>query len=158
MRAFINVIWNNVPFLMSLACFATYIVMDPNNELTATKAFVSLTYINLMKLPMMFIPFLIVGAIQVWVAIQRLNRYLNSEELDDAAVNRDADNRDHPGMTFELLQQSLNILGDKMPCTLRLCTLFYESSPKLALAAGQKAAWLVHCLNSKKTVYEVSVT
>ena len=100
MRAFINVIWNNVPFLMSLACFATYIVMDPNNELTATKAFVSLTYINLMKLPMMFIPFLIVGAIQVWVAIQRLNRYLNSEELDDAAVNRDADNRDHPGMTL----------------------------------------------------------
>ena len=107
MRAFINVIWNNVPFLMSLACFATYVVMDPNNELTATKAFVSMTYINLMKLPMMFIPFLIVGGIQVWVAIQRLNRYLNSEELDDAAVNRDAENQDHPGMKFKL-PQSLN--------------------------------------------------
>ena len=106
-RAFINVIWNNVPFLMSLACFATYVVMDPNNELTATKAFVSMTYINLMKLPMMFIPFLIVGGIQVWVAIQRLNRYLNSEELDDAAVNRDAENQDHPGMKFKL-PQSLN--------------------------------------------------
>ena len=137
MRAFINVIWNNVPFLMSLACFATYIVMDPNNELTATKAFVSLTYINLMKLPMMFIPFLIVGAIQVWVAIQRLNRYLNSEELDDAAVNRDADNRDHPGMTFEL-QQSLNILGDKMPCTLRLCTLFMRVPPSLPWQQGRR--------------------
>ena len=82
--------------------------MDPNNELTATKAFVTMTYINLMKLPMMFIPFLIVGFVQVIVSIQRLNRYLNSEELDEAAVDRDADHQDHPGMTFEL-QQSLNI-------------------------------------------------
>ena len=139
MRAFINVIWNNVPFLMSLACFATYIVMDPNNELTATKAFVSLTYINLMKLPMMFIPFLIVGAIQVWVAIQRLNRYLNSEELDDAAVNRDADNRDHPGMTFEL-QQSLNIPGDKMNCSGGYANCFLQV-PLACLGSMAEGSW-----------------
>ena len=103
LRAFFNFIWTNVPYLMSLACFATYIFLDPNNELDAQKAFVTMTYINLIKLPMMFIPFLLIGAIQVSVAIQRLNRYMNSEELDDAAVNRDTnDSTDLPGKRFKI--------------------------------------------------------
>lgn len=102
LRAFFNFVWTNVPYLMSLACFATFIFLDENNVLDAQKAFVTMTYINLIKLPMMFIPFLLIGAIQVSVAIQRLNRYMNSEELDDAAVNRDTDSKDHPGKRFKI--------------------------------------------------------
>ena len=102
LRAFFNFIWNNVPYFMTLACFATFIFLDPNKELDAQKAFVTMTYINLIKLPMMFIPFLLIGAIQVSVAIQRLNRYMNSEELDDAAVNRDSVNKDFLGKRFKM--------------------------------------------------------
>ena len=74
LKALFNFIWGNVPFLMSLACFASFILLDENNVLTPQRAFVTMTYINLIKLPMMFIPFLLVGFVQVSVAIQRLNR------------------------------------------------------------------------------------
>jgi ATP-binding cassette subfamily C (CFTR/MRP) protein 1 len=96
MRAMFNFVWNNVPFMMSLACFTTYIFMDGGNVLTAQKAFVTMSYINLIKIPMMFIPFLIIGAIQVSVSISRLNKFMNGGELDLMTINKLPMDKDEP--------------------------------------------------------------
>ena len=40
------------PFIVTLASFATFVLVDPNNILTAEIAFVSLSYFNLMRMPL----------------------------------------------------------------------------------------------------------
>lgn len=79
--------WNNVPILMALAAFATFVLTG--NVLTADKAFVSFTYINMLKIPMAFLPFMIIGLVQVKVSLDRINRFINNEDLDDMAVSHD---------------------------------------------------------------------
>lgn len=44
---------------------ATYVLVDPNNQVDASVAFVSLTYFNLMRFPMSMLPQLITFLIQV---------------------------------------------------------------------------------------------
>ena len=43
-------------FLVSLALFATYLLIDPNNVLTANKAFVTLSLLNLLRVPFGLLP------------------------------------------------------------------------------------------------------
>jgi len=38
-------IWTSVPFLVALASFATYVFIDENNTLDATKTFVTMSYL-----------------------------------------------------------------------------------------------------------------
>ena len=40
------------PFMVALASFATYVLIDENNVLDAEIAFVSLSYFNLMRMPL----------------------------------------------------------------------------------------------------------
>ena len=45
--------------------FATYVLIDPNNQLDAQKAFVSLALFNLLRFPMSMFPMLVVAFVQV---------------------------------------------------------------------------------------------
>lgn len=44
--------FNAAPFIVTLASFATFVLLDPANILTAEIAFVSLSYFNLMRMPL----------------------------------------------------------------------------------------------------------
>ena len=44
------------PNLIGLTSFATYVLIDENNQLDATKAFVTIFYINLMIPPFVILP------------------------------------------------------------------------------------------------------
>lgn len=50
---------------MTLISFATYVMIDPNNQLDAQKAFVSLALFNLLRFPMSMFPMLVVAFVQV---------------------------------------------------------------------------------------------
>ena len=79
--------WNCAPFLVALASFATFVLVDPvNNVLDSETAFVSLTLFNTMRGPLFMLPFGIVALIQGSVAVGRISKYLQEEELDDKAV------------------------------------------------------------------------
>jgi len=93
--ALINFVWISIPFIVTLACFATYIFMDGGNILTPDKAFVTLSYLNIMRMPMSILPFLVIGLVQVGVSLDRINKFLNNEELQDDAVEH-KDNADFP--------------------------------------------------------------
>ena len=62
--------------------------MDPvNNILDASTAFVSLTLFNLLRVPLNVLPILIVYLIQCQVSLKRINKFINSEELDPEAIS-----------------------------------------------------------------------
>ncbi|CAG0920359.1 unnamed protein product [Notodromas monacha] len=82
-------IWTCAPFLVSVVTFATYVLSDPNNVLDSSKAFVSLSLFNIMRMPMSMLPFLIVGMVQAGVSLKRMNKFMNGEELDENAVTRE---------------------------------------------------------------------
>ncbi|GAB0095977.1 multidrug resistance-associated protein 1 [Sergentomyia squamirostris] len=74
--------WTLAPFLVSLACFTTYVFMDENHQLTATTVFMSLALLNILRMPMVMFPMIITMSMQAWVSITRINKFMNSEELN----------------------------------------------------------------------------
>ena len=73
------------PFLVGLITFMTYVLMG--NVLDPNKAFVSLSLINLIRLPMGLFPMLLSMGAMALVSIKRMNKYFNAEEIDIYAIN-----------------------------------------------------------------------
>ncbi|KAG1670801.1 Multidrug resistance-associated protein 1 [Nymphon striatum] len=86
-----EVAWQNVPTLISLASFATYVYIDKNNVLTPNVAFVSIALFNLIKVPMMLFPAAFSTIVEARVSINRIDNFLNSEELSDFEIKQDTD-------------------------------------------------------------------
>ncbi|XP_069998353.1 multidrug resistance-associated protein 1 isoform X3 [Penaeus vannamei] len=79
-------IWSCTPFLVSLATFATFVNLSPDNILDAKKAFVSLTLFNLLRFPLSMLPMLISSLVQASVSLKRMNKFMNADELDPNCV------------------------------------------------------------------------
>ena len=80
-------IFNATPFFVAIASFTTFVLVDANNILDAQIAFVSLSYFNIMRMPLTSLPNVIVQIIQAQVSIDRLNKYLNSPEINPNGVS-----------------------------------------------------------------------
>jgi ATP-binding cassette subfamily C (CFTR/MRP) protein 1 len=78
-------VWTMAPYLVSLATFATYVLIDENHVLTTEKAFVAIALINILKYPMYLFSMLVTFLTQAHVSLKRIANFLNSEELD--AIN-----------------------------------------------------------------------
>lgn len=74
-------VWTCAPFVVSLVTFATYVFMDENNVLDSQKAFVSLALFNIMKIPLTFLPHMILATVQGSVSTKRINKFLNRDEI-----------------------------------------------------------------------------
>ena len=65
-------------------------LVDPeNNILTADKAFVSISFFNLLRMPLNSLPMLVIQMIQASVSLTRVNNYLNSREINTEAISRE---------------------------------------------------------------------
>ncbi|KAK7487177.1 hypothetical protein BaRGS_00021529 [Batillaria attramentaria] len=84
-----GLIWDMAPYLVTLATFATFILSDREHQLTATDAFVSLAFFNILRAPLNRFATIIVFTIQCFVSIVRINKFLDEEELDMDNVNHD---------------------------------------------------------------------
>ncbi|XP_062546105.1 multidrug resistance-associated protein 1 isoform X8 [Armigeres subalbatus] len=82
-------IWSCAPFLVSLITFAVYVLSDEKNVLTPVKAFVCLTLFDILKLPLVLLPMLIVYMVETSVSVKRINKFLNQEELNPDNVTHD---------------------------------------------------------------------
>ena len=89
MNAIMSFIWTTVPFLTIAVAFLTYIFMDGGNPLTSEIAFVSLTLMNGLQFQMTILPMLIVFLVQAGVSLQRVDKFMNNDELDEEAVQHD---------------------------------------------------------------------
>ena len=89
LNAGINFFFTTLPFLVAMSCFYTY-TLGFGEILTADKAFVSLAYLNTIRMPMGFLPIVIVYLVQCKVSLDRLNKYLNNEDVAPDAVKHDS--------------------------------------------------------------------
>lgn len=97
--------------------------MDENNDINATNSFVALSLFNILRMPMTMVPLLIsmycihrmhcnqtsniesnylfVGMLmQTWVSVVRINKFLNSEDLDPDAVTHLKDGKQKNSIFF----------------------------------------------------------
>ncbi|XP_035215555.1 multidrug resistance-associated protein 1-like [Stegodyphus dumicola] len=77
------------PFLVSLASFATFVLIDSNNVLDANRAFVSLSLFNILRVPTALLPMIITFTAMFVVSLKRINAFLQSDEIDLDAVQHD---------------------------------------------------------------------
>ncbi|NXX99006.1 MRP2 protein, partial [Centropus bengalensis] len=75
------------PFLVSLASFAVYVLVDENNVLDAQKAFTAISLFNVLRFPMAMLPMVLSSLVQTNVSTARLERYLGGEDLDTSAIH-----------------------------------------------------------------------
>uniref|UniRef100_A0A8B9G8C7 Canalicular multispecific organic anion transporter 1 n=1 Tax=Amazona collaria TaxID=241587 RepID=A0A8B9G8C7_9PSIT len=75
------------PFLVSLASFAVYVLVDENNILDAQKAFTAISLFNVLRFPMAMLPLVLSSLVQTNVSTVRLERYLAGEDLDTSAIH-----------------------------------------------------------------------
>uniref|UniRef100_A0A8C0IE93 Uncharacterized protein n=1 Tax=Bubo bubo TaxID=30461 RepID=A0A8C0IE93_BUBBB len=75
------------PFLVSLASFAVYVLVDENNILDAQKAFTAISLFNVLRFPMAMLPLVLSSLVQTNVSTARLERYLGGEDLDSSAIH-----------------------------------------------------------------------
>ena len=54
-------VWTTVPILVVLASFATYVLIDENNQLDGTKAFVTINYLNILRMPLAVLPYMAIA-------------------------------------------------------------------------------------------------
>lgn len=87
-------IWSCAPFLVSLVTFATFVLVDENNVLDANKAYVSISLFNILRFPMSMLPMMISNLVQTYVSVKRINKFMNSEELDPNNVTHDSSEAD----------------------------------------------------------------
>ena len=77
LNAFTSFLWTSAPFLVALASFATFVLVDENNVLDANTAFVSLTLFNLLRVPLNILPmlvsnvYLLVGQLPCIIKVQK---------------------------------------------------------------------------------------
>ena len=79
--------WNLAPFLVAISSFASYVLLDPKNVLDAKTTFVSLTLFNTLKKPLFVLPTGIINVIQGIVSINRIKKFLNTDEIDPSIVS-----------------------------------------------------------------------
>ncbi|KAG8225955.1 hypothetical protein J437_LFUL006184, partial [Ladona fulva] len=82
-------VWSCAPFLVSIASFATFVLMDEKNVLDSQTAFVSIALFNILRFPLAMLPFMITSLVQAIVSIKRLNKFMNAEEIDPDNVQHD---------------------------------------------------------------------
>ena len=76
------------PTLVTLITFAVYSVASDENVLDPAKLFFSLSIFNILRMPLMNVPMLLVSYINSAVSLKRLNAFFSSPDLSDY-VTRD---------------------------------------------------------------------
>ncbi|MCJ8749120.1 hypothetical protein PDJAM_G00172600 [Pangasius djambal] len=85
-------IFSCAPALVSLATFAVFVSVSPDNVLDAQKAFTSISLFNILHFPLAMLPMLISSLVQTSVSKKRLEKFLGGEDLDTMAVQHTDNN------------------------------------------------------------------
>lgn len=91
LNAFTFITWTITPFVVTLLSFATYVLMDEKNRIDASTAFVSLTLFNIIRYPLISTPMTIARIMESLVAITRINKYLNGEDIIEENITHHKD-------------------------------------------------------------------
>ncbi|XP_059215146.1 canalicular multispecific organic anion transporter 1 isoform X2 [Centropristis striata] len=82
-------IFSCAPAVVSLATFAVFVGVSPDNVLTAEKAFTSISLFNILRFPLAMLPMLIAAIVQTSVSRKRLEKFLGGEDLERDVIRHD---------------------------------------------------------------------
>eukprot|EP01129_Flabellula_baltica_P009720 TRINITY_DN4019_c0_g1_i1.p1 TRINITY_DN4019_c0_g1~~TRINITY_DN4019_c0_g1_i1.p1 ORF type:complete len:1462 (+),score=305.81 TRINITY_DN4019_c0_g1_i1:37-4422(+) len=85
-RAFFVFFWGCTTLIISSITFIVFIAVG--NELNAEIAFTSIALFNIMRFPISMLPNVLTNLIETFVSVRRLQKFFDSEELDEEAVQR----------------------------------------------------------------------
>ncbi|KAE8621831.1 hypothetical protein XENTR_v10004987 [Xenopus tropicalis] len=71
-----------IPFLVSMATFGVYFLLDDANVLTASKVFTTISLFNILRLPLFDLPTVISSVVQTRVSLGRLENFFCGEEIN----------------------------------------------------------------------------
>ncbi|OCT93914.1 multidrug resistance-associated protein 1 isoform X2 [Xenopus laevis] len=71
-----------IPFLVSMASFGVYFLLDDSNVLTASKVFTTISLFNILRLPLFDLPMVISSVVQTRVSLGRLENFFCGEEIN----------------------------------------------------------------------------
>lgn len=74
------------PFLISSLAFILFVFIEGKQALTVDKIFVSINLFFLLKAPLIAFPTLISNIVESKVALQRINKFLEQDEMNTNAV------------------------------------------------------------------------
>ena len=85
------------PFLVTVVVFTLYSLVDPSHThvLDAAKIFVSMSLFGLMRLPLTIFPWALTETIKLFVSLNRINKFLNAEEIDPEAIGYEVEDEDN---------------------------------------------------------------
>lgn len=78
--------WNLAPFLVSCSTFALFVLTNKDKSLSTDIVFPALSLFNLLSFPLAVVPNVITNIVELQVAISRLTKFLNGQELQPNAV------------------------------------------------------------------------
>ncbi|XP_063304600.1 multidrug resistance-associated protein 1-like [Pelobates fuscus] len=103
-----------IPFLVSIATFGVYFLLDDANVLTASKVFTTISLFNILRLPLFDLPTVISLVMQTKVSLDRLENFFCGEELNPNCIETNYNGSHSVGFVGASLQ------WDKTgPCTLK---------------------------------------
>ncbi|KAL5009766.1 hypothetical protein ScPMuIL_012071 [Solemya velum] len=82
--------WLAAPFLVSLAAFGTYVFTSDDHYLNAEKAFVALSYFNVLRFAVNICPYMFTDIIKCKVSLKRITNFLHQEDMDRTIISHDA--------------------------------------------------------------------
>ena len=82
--AIFGALFTIVPTLVLITSFSTYVLSG--NELTGVKAFVTMYYITIIRIPLGIFPMVVSYIVQAMVSLKRIDKFLNNEELEDETI------------------------------------------------------------------------
>ena len=85
-KAIIFFFFTIAPFMVGLGAFTSYIFKDGGQILTAQKAFVTISYLSIIGLALAQLPFMLSLMASLMVSLERINKFMNNEELSEDAV------------------------------------------------------------------------
>ncbi|AOA60656.1 ABC type transmembrane transporter of MRP/CFTR family [Komagataella phaffii CBS 7435] len=90
LAAVVNFAWACVPFFVSCSCFAVF-AFTSSIPLTPDIVFPAISLFNILSVPIFSIPALLTALIETSVSLDRLQKFLTSDELMNEFINFDDD-------------------------------------------------------------------
>ncbi|CAG0900694.1 unnamed protein product, partial [Darwinula stevensoni] len=81
-------LWSFIPFLVGLVSLVTFVLIDSSHVLDASTAFVSLSLLRIIRIPIAHLPRFTSELVQTMVSVKRINSFMNANELDPSNVSR----------------------------------------------------------------------
>jgi ABC-type multidrug transport system fused ATPase/permease subunit len=80
--------WASAPFFVAAVSYATFVLIDKNNNLDPSTAFVTLTLFYLIRFPLALLPQTITFVVQGYVSLKRIKSFLLLDETNENDILR----------------------------------------------------------------------